>query len=299
VAACVSLASLVSCSDSDRHTSPSAQSPSLTDPLAGKSLSIEPVLLPAEDVGVTIKRTIDELTQRCMEGLGYEYIAYPYESEGSPVDVHFRYGYLDPSSVLEFGYATMPSSAESQLEDEIKSIDDRAFTLGDDYISALWGSEAIEGCHPKAVVEIYGDVGGLYSLSNYQQLLDLQIISNERLYSEGDGMVANREWSECMKARGYDFSGWFDAHIVYSRGQETPTRASSAELRQAGADAACRGQTDLEARLLAAENGILDELLEQNQALVEGFTSDIARVHGYAVALLEEIVQSRNGKKVP
>ncbi len=286
----VGVVALSACGGNSSESSPSSSlGVQLTadDPFDGRTLPLDSFLVLSSDSKKTLDAAVDELTSKCMEDRGYEYIPYPFSPPRQILDLRLRYGYIDAEEARKSGYQGVMSAAkDSEHERLVSDVDEYRREFGPAYEDALYGGgvSASSACYPSSQEEIYGAVGGLFNLAEYQAMVELQTESADLLYASRDARAVIDRWSSCMAAAGYSFAEWWQARETFSQVQEI----SDAERQQAGSDAQCRTRVRLEASLLDVEASIMTKLIEENSSIIDGYQKELS----LRVARAQEIIES-------
>jgi hypothetical protein len=121
-----------------------------------------------------------------------------------------------------------------------------------------------DGCFAEAELALYGSQRNLIrDRLLAEKGLGLQNEARAKLLADPRAIEATREWSECMRARGYDYATPADA------GNETAELEMRDRIPVAVADVDCKAEVDLVRRLSTILAAYQQELLDRNPGLIE------------------------------
>lgn len=200
-----------------------------------------------------------------MEDQGYTYIRYPPSARSRPLDPAFRYGYVSPADAAAMGYQRIARAAQER-NDQLNRVDEQRGLIDANYQVALYGSLGTPGCYQEAEKAIFGIAGGLQGLEQFNSVLALQLESSDILYASAATVEVVVKWSECMSLHGYQFDTWQAARTA-AEGLHVHA-VDESEIRQAVADSNCRREVGLEKALFEAEAEILNNLIDENLAVI-------------------------------
>ncbi|MCI4045862.1 hypothetical protein [Streptomyces sp. TRM75563] len=246
---------------SDPNGIPSLPSTPQRGLLKGKSLPLEDYMQTYEQT-VTITNAVGALQTECMAKYGFDFQPPPAGRTPPPndndVNIERRYGISDRALAKDHGYGIVERGQQAGAEmPELSAaaalvMSGRSGKGGDAAQLSHQGKEIPEGgCSGWSVRKVGADAidMALASKLSYESLAESQEAPAVR--------AALNEWSDCLKAEGYEAATPFDAMDL--------AKTDEAEISVALADIDCKESTNLLGIWLAEETKIQRSQIEQNQ----------------------------------
>lgn len=225
------------------------------------------------------------LVRDCMARFGLDWAIIP-APDSDESDHDSRYGILDPDRVERYGYHKPPSPSlpDGFEEPTISPVQDRVLTGAGGSLNGL--DIPPGGCAGEANRKLgEGVPAGAEQAGAPGLVLRLGAEAYDRAENDSRVRAVWQQWSDCMRERGYEYGGPWDAHDDPRWGGET---ASTEEIVAASADLACRQSTNLVGVWYAVEYAYQERLISENaEALRAAKLAADARAENVAAVLAE------------
>jgi hypothetical protein len=221
------------------------------------------------DQSIEFDQATNLLEDRCMAQFGFDYTAPPPNIlPGAVTDSNAprRYGVSDAAQVARLGYHP-PASALVPKKPDISAAGLMLLTgnaATDASPSATAPSRYADrpfptgGCIGQARAQLTAKGGSANADPVAEQINDQSLALSER---EPQVLAVVAQWSQCMARHGYHYATPYDA----SNDQQWNTPEPSAkELQTAGADVACKTQTNLVGTWYAVEAALQRQMIAAN-----------------------------------
>jgi hypothetical protein len=235
-------------------------------------LPIERVLLLNQRDQQALEDALSQRVEICMRKRGFDYAAPHSVPSPSDFSLKVRYGAVPTEDPATWGYRDpqlIDQVERREASDDAPSLEATTALLGDPTRPQNDGDSG--NCYAVARTEVYGDSRGVAGWPGYQNLVSLQVDSNNELYASRSAERLTSGWSECMRSAGFDFARWWEAPLSFNVDPASPASITDAERRSASVDRSCRASLHFEDSLLRLESAIQDRMLDAIPEVVAEF----------------------------
>jgi hypothetical protein len=259
MSALASVTSLANCSSPLAPDQSAAPEPDLG--VVRSVSSVADIILPldayylSEDEDLLLQRVERTLIGDCMRRFGVEYRADPPYPAGATPHHKRLFGVVDAAEGASFGYHgsaddAVDSDKEAQVRANSPKMSEAAERIltgtedprGDGQLVPVGGGVPDHGCGGEAQRKLTDGVSGAANVLDPNYLQSLGGSSGVNPERDSRVQAAFRDWSACMKGRGFSYATPWDANNDPAWATDRP---NAREKATATADVACKRQTKL------------------------------------------------------
>ncbi|MET7807191.1 hypothetical protein [Micromonospora chersina] len=214
------------------------------------------------DQNLAIDRARNALVVECMARFGFQVQA----PELTPIDFaqnQKRYGITDPERAAQFGYREPEIDQRQRPEEPELSLEAQAVIRGEGQKTSGGQQVPDGGCIGEAAREL--KEGGPSS-ADPEMVVSLEVEARKRAEKDSRVRKVFSDWSTCMKASGYEYSGPMNANDDPTFQTPVP---SEREIGVAKADVECKRRTNLVNVWASVEAAYQQRLIERNQGALD------------------------------
>ncbi|MFF3461333.1 hypothetical protein [Streptomyces sp. NPDC002619] len=219
----------------------------------------------------------DALTRRCMRRFGLGYALARSASADPSETPDRRYGISDPGQAAAYGYHLPPSTASVPVPST-----DRSYPVLYGTVSVLSGKKVPEGGCSADAVRVWEKKRPRTEASDAAR--NVSVRSFEEAQSDPSVIKATKDWSICMKEKGFTYSSPLAPPGEYPLSSPT---ASEKERRTAMADVACKEKSHLLNIWFDAESDLQNRLIKEEQRSLKILSAEHAKVADFARSLAD------------
>ena len=254
-------------------------------------LPIEQYMFTDRDM-TALQQAQGALARTCMKRFGFDWHPTVSESDTGTLNAAntaHRYGLTDPQVATKRGYRSAePGSGTSKRTNaaQLTAMETPVLTgatLDGSPAPTTYRSIAIPagGCLGEAILDLSGQPG---VLGDGELVTNINIGSYGQSYSDARVTAVFREWSACMKAKGFDYP-----NPTTAPGKDpkfSGTSPSPLEIDIAQSDVACKRQTNLIGIWYAVDSAYQQAAMAHNAKTLAGIKTHIAAELAKARAIL-------------
>ncbi|MER5637886.1 hypothetical protein ABT095_13130 [Kitasatospora sp. NPDC002227] len=248
----------------------------VADSTASKSMPVEAYLFSSAQ-RQQVENARDTLTVRCMQRFGLSYTPPPPPPATDRGQATHRYDVSDPANGYRPpGPAPTPRPAPPQLSSDAVNVMSGGEVPGSSKTVTSYHGLPIPkgGCAGEADARLTAQGG---SILDSQLAVGINFDNYQRSMTDDRLTAVFRQWSDCMKAKGYQYPTPNDA-MKDSRWKPTAPAPSADEIAVATADSACRQQTNVIGTWYTVESAYETEAIQAAQPELTKVKAGIAAV---------------------